>query len=653
MALTTRLLAVACFLVAACANPPLAHECATGITCPSGTKCAAAQQVCITNDCGDGVVQGTEKCDDGNIIDGDGCAANCLSKEICGDGVLNAPAGEICDDGNATGGDGCSADCKSVETCGNGIRDVNEVCDDGNTIPGDGCSGNCKSTEVCGNNIVDINEKCDDGGAPGGCNDDCQGGTGCGDGAIDKDGQGMPLEECDDGNNLDNDDCIACHLAHCGDGHLQTTGSHIEQCDPAANFGETMDCNIDCTNAGCGDGKVNLARGEQCDDGNVVDQDACKNSCLINYCGDGVPGGPGEACDTGGVSASCDYDCTIPTCGDGIVNTETGEECDEMGADTATCDHDCTAPKCGDGVPNLQANEMCDDGNLVNGDNCRNDCTPNVCGDGFVDTMSPRVEACDDGNTMNETECPYGVATCQLCKNDCSAVENLTGNVCGDGTVHSPEMCDDGNTLTEASCPYGQMSCPTLCKGDCSGPLVNPALHFCGDGTVDSVEGCDDHNNLSCGTCDSSCNMTTSAFATGYIVTVPSGKLSDGETLTISDGVGHVATFEFDSDNMYTGIRVQIGNNDDAGTLAGRLKNAINGSSLTITANNVGGSVTLVHQRKTALGNVAMMETVGDTDFVANGMSSGAGGDCAAMAGCMSNDDCASGNCDTMMHKCM
>jgi cysteine-rich repeat protein len=154
--------------LAACAGQPDATECKTGITCPEGTKCAAAQDVCINNDCGDGIVQSNELCDDGNILDGDGCAANCASRELCGDGTLNAAAGELCDDGNTIGGDGCADDCRSVEICGNGVRDVNEACDDGNTVPGDGCSGNCKSTEICGNSIVDINEKCDDGATPGG-----------------------------------------------------------------------------------------------------------------------------------------------------------------------------------------------------------------------------------------------------------------------------------------------------------------------------------------------------------------------------------------------------------------------------------------------------------------------------------------------------
>ena len=56
-------------------------ECANGWVCPAGTKCASKQQVCLTNDCGDGVVNGTgEQCDDGNKVSGDGCSANCTSE---------------------------------------------------------------------------------------------------------------------------------------------------------------------------------------------------------------------------------------------------------------------------------------------------------------------------------------------------------------------------------------------------------------------------------------------------------------------------------------------------------------------------------------------------------------------------------------------
>ena len=57
--------------------------------------------------CGDGIVQPPETCDDGNMIDDDGCPSNCTT--LCGNGVLNG--GEACDDGNVVDNDGCSSMC--------------------------------------------------------------------------------------------------------------------------------------------------------------------------------------------------------------------------------------------------------------------------------------------------------------------------------------------------------------------------------------------------------------------------------------------------------------------------------------------------------------------------------------------------------------
>gem|GEM_PF-2759337 len=62
----------------------------------------------------------------------------------CGNGILQAP--EECDDGNIANGDGCSAQCTIeiyVPECGNGTLDAGEECDDGNTADGDGCSAEC------------------------------------------------------------------------------------------------------------------------------------------------------------------------------------------------------------------------------------------------------------------------------------------------------------------------------------------------------------------------------------------------------------------------------------------------------------------------------------------------------------------------------
>ena len=64
-------------------------------------------------ECGNGLLEAAEICDDGNAISGDGCSAACAN-ERCGDGILQTSLGEECDDGNAVLGDGCSASC-SIE----------------------------------------------------------------------------------------------------------------------------------------------------------------------------------------------------------------------------------------------------------------------------------------------------------------------------------------------------------------------------------------------------------------------------------------------------------------------------------------------------------------------------------------------------------
>ncbi|HEX5037238.1 MAG TPA: DUF4215 domain-containing protein [bacterium] len=108
--------------------------------------------------CGNGVVETTEGCDDGNAADGDGCTAECVL-ESCGDGTVQSPEG--CDDGNTDDGDGCNANC-ILETCGNGAVDAGEDCDDGNTVNTDACTNACLSS-ACGDGFVQGAEDCDDG----------------------------------------------------------------------------------------------------------------------------------------------------------------------------------------------------------------------------------------------------------------------------------------------------------------------------------------------------------------------------------------------------------------------------------------------------------------------------------------------------------
>lgn len=88
--------------------------------------------------CGDSVLDGTEQCDDGNTISGDGCSSSCLRETgnaTCGDGVL--AGGEACDDANTMADDGCSAAC-TVEA-GYTCTGTPSTCVEG----GAGASGTC------------------------------------------------------------------------------------------------------------------------------------------------------------------------------------------------------------------------------------------------------------------------------------------------------------------------------------------------------------------------------------------------------------------------------------------------------------------------------------------------------------------------------
>src|SRR5437868_7428590 len=63
---------------------PTSVLCPSGLVCPEGQLCAANQDVCLRTPCGNGTVDTDEVCDDGNILDGDGCSKDCSSNERCG-----------------------------------------------------------------------------------------------------------------------------------------------------------------------------------------------------------------------------------------------------------------------------------------------------------------------------------------------------------------------------------------------------------------------------------------------------------------------------------------------------------------------------------------------------------------------------------------
>src|SRR5262245_7334237 len=106
-------------------------------------------------------------------------------------------------------------------------------------------------------------------------------------------------------------------------------------------------------------------------------------------------------------------------CGNGIKDQ--GEDCDDGNTvENDGCRANCLLPSCGDLIVN-QASEQCDEEDGLSGDapgeNCYQ-CKLNVCGDGFRDTQEPVIEECDDGNTAAGDGCTNCAVDPVLCDAD-------------------------------------------------------------------------------------------------------------------------------------------------------------------------------------------------------------------------------------------
>ncbi|MBI5487329.1 MAG: hypothetical protein HY905_08355 [Deltaproteobacteria bacterium] len=391
------------------------------------------------------------------------------------------------DGADADEGGGADGDADVTPICGDTVVDPGEDCDDGNTIPGDGCEDDC--TFSC----VDSTE-CDDL-EP--CNgvESCTGHM-CVDGTPPAEGSACTLPSGDAGA------CRGglCASADCGNAVVDTG----EECDDG-NADNTDACLTSCMNATCGDAYVHTGV-EECDDGNAVAGDGCEDTCTYTchvvgdcddaeFCNGGEVCGAGHYCESGTPPAEGTA-CTLASGGAGACRSGL-----------------CAAAACGNAL--VDPGEECDDGNADNTDACLTSCVNATCGDTYIHAG---VEDCDsDPARTCTTTC--GSTGSQACDGTCHWETACTppAEVCNGLDDDCVGGIDNGFTCV----PAGTQACTTTCSSTgsqtcssaCAWGTCTAPVEVCNGADDDCVGGAD--NGFACvrgatGSCTTSCGSTGS-----------------------------------------------------------------------------------------------------------------------------------------------
>lgn len=320
------------------------EECDDGNT-TNGDGCSGTSHpngACTIEMCGDGYLDTdgltdangdrwlVEQCDDGGICiggprNGQSCTTAGLSPELmltqCGTRTDGTRAPCVSSDN-----DGCSVRCHT-ELCGDGIRQTSEACDPGGACiisgqastvyscqPGnndtetrdriDACvnhGGTCQAVasvtctatcqinslppvSLCGNGTIDAGEQCDDGNTTNGdgCSASCQT-----EATLSWRNPIHPLDANDDGVVRPNDtNALIAYLNDPATPKTVTAGYTPSPRYPDVD-GDRSITSLDALlisnwiEAQCGNGQHEPELGEECDDGNTIDDDACSNTCVL------------------------------------------------------------------------------------------------------------------------------------------------------------------------------------------------------------------------------------------------------------------------------------------------------------------------------------------------------------------------------------
>jgi cysteine-rich repeat protein len=552
-----------------CANTTCTPACSTTAQCPSGQQCVSGS---CTPSC-----SANNQCPSGGCVDGV-CTQSCNSNTQC-------PSGDRCIDGS------CTSTCTNSNQCPN-----NEQCISGS------CSPTCTNTSQCPTGDQCVSGSCSPigfcclgnicGTAPGCTNLNCNScGTtstsshsstssarpsNCPVDACNPDGQAfcsnLPLTPvC---NNISDLPCIVCTPPTASRSTSSSSSSTSSQIPPHICGNNIREYN------------------EECDDGNLNNDDGCSSTCLLEggTCGDNIiESRLGETCEPSltDPSTNCDQNChllssassNVPQiCGDN--RREGTEECDDgnrNGTDTSPCNTSCqlTFATCGDGIVETRLHEECEP-SLMNpnslvqcSSSCRyiytiphlaasefsanstssttNACSGTECQNGGSDFCSAQAATCTSTSTLPCIICnplnpalppfvptsfkPTSSHSSSHSSSSRSSKHLFIANAnCGNGIINPGEQCDDG--------PQNSANPNAFCRPDCT-------FGRCGDGVMDTpLETCDDgsQNGLPTSTCTQTCRnihdptqvLPATAIELPFTGTPPPTTLPSGNQTTAS-----------------------------------------------------------------------------------------------------------------------
>ncbi len=310
----------------------------------------------------------------------------------------------------------------------------------------------------------------------------------------------------------------------------------------------------------CGDGIVDMASGEQCDDGNNIAFDGCEpDTCLYTCstdgeCDDHLPCNGAETCSTDHVCQLGDALAAGTTCArDGMPDGV----CRGMGTMAM-----CVDGGCGNGV--IDGSEQCDDGNAVPGDGCEADCTfsceaDSDCDDGSV---CSGTESCNSTNHTCETTGPLDCDDGDACTDDtCDPVDGCQ-NTLIDGDMDGYASTDLGACGTDCNDadPMTHPGAPELCEP----PGTTPVDNDCDPATPNPSASlwfldCDEDGYSTSGAPSTmSCDMPAPQGGCGWTTRVP--VLGDATTVDCNDANGDMHPGQ----TMYFTSAHSSGSTDDA-----------------------------------------------------------------------------------------